>query len=654
VKLRLCLLVLVLLAQVALARENYEQMPEVQQAIKAMEAGKYIQARELAEKLLKQDGRNWAACAILGRLYLYVEPGGLPRAYYYLKRARGLMRRDWGEPVDSSGPWRTQWEILQGLISTCSHMERYEEQLRILRDYNRWYRPEMPEEEGWPLMKLGRLAEARGKMEAVLASSKEERARVTAYNTLGAIELEAHNVQASRDWYARLWQEIKERGWDLECTFPRNLAEAEEMLGNYSQAEELLLESSKHPNPWAYTNPWGDLANLYIDQGRFPEVLSAIKRMEAWGATSVPIVVSQTWAERQTTTAYALYAMGYDDAAERLMRRIIYRPDRNMGTSSKAYLVEVINLGIYRGVLLARCERVREEMSWSTWTRWFELGAQLVNLTQELDQITDRTAALVVGEGGLPAGVQCHQTGSFYASWMLPDVNNLFGTGVVAAQVDRIFQDDKHTTLEVEKPYLQAVLAEGEWLGGTRERARQALEKALTDLAPSQMLLRARMEAELGDTLWRQGKRQDALGHFDKAFQLDGAMFRRLGIRLPVAVTSSGGSQASRAAGYLRNSPRFFSDSNGFKVHVTEGAAGLSATVSDFRGTRIAEVTSPAKNTSDETVRAFCARFHEYVFSARMDLSQSDINSLNGSTAATSAAREDLLKTLRIEPQSPP
>ncbi len=648
------LLILLLLVAPALAKkENYETRADIKEAQAAMEGGKYIHARELAEAILKKEPDNWAAQAILGHLYLYVEPGGLPRAYYYLDKARRNLRWDYGEPPDSEGPWHTHWQIMIDLIAVTGHMDNYQEQISLLNQYDSWYTP-IPEERGWALMKLGRLDEARSLMLKVLETSKEERSREVALNTLGAIEQEAKNLQKSREWHKQLLDEIQKNGWEQECTFYRNLAEAEDMLGNYGKAEELLLESGKHPNPWAYTNPWGDLAGLYLEQGRFPEVLSAIKRMEAWGAVSVPIVVSQTWAERQTVTATALLTLGYDDAAETLMRRIIYRPDRNMGTSAQAYITEASAAVIYRNVLLCRRQRIQEEMCWCTWPRWFELSANLVALSQELDQVTDRTAAIVVAHDGLRDAVQRSETGSFYLSWLLPDVNNLFGAGVVGAQVRQVLGDTSHENLEVEKPFLLAVAAEGKFLTASRSTAKGALEEALKALAPAMVLLRARMEAELAETLWGQGDYQEAMVHYSSAFGLDGAVFRRLGMEIPASIESNGGSMAGKAAGYLRNSPRFFGSTQGFKVVISEGGAGLSAVVTDVHGTQLATVSSPAKNTPDETVRAFCARFHEYVFSARLDLSQTDINSLNGSTAASTAAREDLMKTLNLQTPTEP
>jgi hypothetical protein len=324
-----------------------------------------------------------------------------------------------------------------------------------------------------------------------------------------------------------------------------------------------------------------------------------------------------------------------------------------MGTSAKAYLTEAGAAAIYRNVLLCRRQRIKEEMSWCTWPRWFELVATLANVSQELDQITDRTAATVVANNGLREAVQRSETGSFYQGWLLPDVNRVFGPGVISAQVKRILADTGHQNLEVEKPFLLAVLAEAKFLTGSRTSARAALEEAIKNLAPAMVLLRARLEAELAETLWNQGERQEAMVHYGKAYELDGAVFRRLGTSIPVDISSGGGALSSRAAGYLRNSPRFFSSGSGFKVVVEDGATGLRATLTDPHGTRLASVTSPAKNNPDETVRAFCARFHEFVFSARLDLSQSDINSLNGSTASTTAAREDLMKTLNMQPGPP-
>ncbi|MEW6281331.1 MAG: hypothetical protein AB1758_22160 [Candidatus Eremiobacterota bacterium] len=653
-KLRLLLLLVCFLAAApAWARTNLEERADVKEAMAVLEQGNYVKARELAEKIVKKEPRNYCACYILGRAFLWGE-GSLPRAHFYLSRAVDLIEHEWGERVDSAGPWRTHAMALQDLGEASGMMERYRDELKLLEKYDRLYVPKRPAEHGWPLMKLGRLNESRDRMNEVLRRSQDEDDRTTAYNTLGAIEFEARDVKQSRESYQRLVQEIRSHGWQMDSTFLRNLAEAETMLGNYARAEELLLEATGYENPYSYTNPWGDLAALYLPQGRFSELLSATRRMQAWAAMSAPFVENQTWAERQLTTAEVLLALGYDDVAETLLRRIVYRPDRNMATSSKAYITEAGTLGIYRNVLICRRERLREEMSWCTWRRYFENLTRLATLGQELEWVSERIAALVVAHDGLQWAVQTHQTGSIYGNWLVGDVNNLFGTGVVSAQVKRVLADPEHPTLEVEKPYLGAVLAEGLYLRGRRAAAEAALTGALEEVPPSQRLLHARLQAMLGQVAWQKGQRQQALDHYSKAFEMDAGVFRRLRMRIPARIESSGGPLATRAADYLRSSPRFFFHRDGFVVSLNQGGSGLSGTVLDHRGTRVASFSSPNKKDADETVRAFCARLHEFVFSARLDLSQSDINNLNGSNASSNLAREQLMKSLDMEPPKAP
>jgi hypothetical protein len=122
--------------------------------------------------------------------------------------------------------------------------------------------------------------------------------------------------------------------------------------------------------------------------------------------------------------------------------------------------------------------------------------------------------------------------------------------------------------------------------------------------------------------------------HYDAALQRDPGVFRRLDLELPVKVRSDGGDVASEAMALVTSSPRFSSESSGLAIRVQatslEGRMCLSGS-STGAVIGCTQVKRKVHQDSDEFARVLNAKFHEDVFAPRVELSQSDANSLDGS-----------------------
>ncbi|NDD29474.1 MAG: hypothetical protein EB084_14530 [Proteobacteria bacterium] len=80
------------------------------------------------------------------------------------------------------------------------------------------------------------------------------------------------------------------------------------------------------------------------------------------------------------------------------------------------------------------------------------------------------------------------------------------------------------------------------------------------------------------------------------------------------------------------------------------GSAGgrVEATLLGADQTVLARASVPETADASETARALCQEVHNRVFSPRIDLSQTTINSLDGSNQSVDANRDRLLKVFGL------
>ncbi len=123
-------------------------------------------------------------------------------------------------------------------------------------------------------------------------------------------------------------------------------------------------------------------------------------------------------------------------------------------------------------------------------------------------------------------------------------------------------------------------------------------------------------------------------------------MLRALAVALPVRITASGGAAASRAASLLAGSPRFAPAPWGLELAVTETATGLGATLAGPDGAILRRVGVARGTDTTASARAICEAVHGKFFAPEIDLAQTDIASLEGSTLSGDEMREQVWELL--------
>jgi tetratricopeptide (TPR) repeat protein len=642
------------LAAPALARpglpvvSTYMYNPKLDEFQRLVSDGKYVKAREIADQVFAQNPEDFQAWYLMGEAMVYCE-GNLPRAWFYFTGARSRLEKAYhGEDIPEDGPWRLHGELLVEMADTAGQMEMFDQELELLETRDRLYKPPRTWAYGWPLMKLGRYEEARAKIAQALRERPNDMWTVLgAYNSLGAVEGEMEHIEEAYKVFLKLIDICKARHWDLEATYFYNASEQAMELHRFHDEERLLIEGTKYFDPHSYTNPWTALAALYIGEARLGEALAAIRQMHDWSHRTEPRIEQQNWNEQQLTTAAALLVAGYDLDALALTRRTLNRPDRKGTNSMKQDQTEIGNLVFYRELLKTEAERYNEHLSWCSWGEWLKLESARVENQREQWAVTSRAASVIVSNDRLDWALRPYAVDSRILEWYRGAIHEILGEGVTSVAIKKLLERGD-ATADREKPYLLAELGEADLSRGYPARAIDSLSAALKSLPEEEALLRARVTALLAQAYQRQGDTPQAMTCYRQVMERAPQMLRELGIALPVAIENDGSPIASTAAGWLHRSPRFDDVGAGFVVRISTGAEGATALLLSPDGTMFANVTVPIQPDVKATARALCQELHNKAFMVKLDLSQTDINSLDGSNMTGASNRSKLLKTFGL------
>ena len=608
---------------------DYTPDPRYVEADKLLRGSRYVKSREIGEQMLKENPNSFEAQAIIGRVQLYGE-GNPGKADYYLRKAHKTIVSRFDQPSTAEGPWRCYGDVLWSLRAAAMDLEDYSQAMSWIDEYNEAFPPGLPELYGWPLMKLGRMEKARVEMERAKETVKEDPdALNNVLNTIGAVEYEAGNYQESLDTFAQIITRVEQGQGTQDAVYYSNAAEAARDLLDLPAAEKYLLKSTQQLGKDSYSTPWLDLAEIYIGQARQPEALQALRRHSRHLASCEPGVQNQKRAESLGVLGLTLMACGYDLEAADLLSQVALHGDRNSATSTKRSLVRSRNHFFYREALKQKRERIREQRSYSGSSEWFKLYWQELALGQKMEAARRECAALALENGGPDAMIAPYGPNGFNCPWLSPNLREIFGPGVVAVQADRILEK-----VPVEaKPYVQAVLAEAK---GDEELMQEALES----LPPSQMLLRGRLYALLA-------RETGSAQTLQQALEADPPVIRRLSMSLPVSIEC----QDSTLAKQLKSSPRFHGG-EGFELSVNgDVGSGFSGQMRGPDGSVLASFSSAKGEDAAESRRLLAEELHKTVFAPRVDLSQSDINGLDGSNLAGGHFREQLQELVGAKPQ---
>jgi len=628
----------------AAAQDKYPVSPSELAAFELLEKeSRPVKARAEAEAVLRFVPESFVACYVIGRVYARVE-GSLPRAYYFLKKAQGIIESRWGQSVPEDGPWMWQNRILRELITVTAEMDRYEEELALLALHDREFTPPLTAFWGWPLMKLGRMEEARSRIEEALKSEDPDQI-VRATNTLGAVESELDHPEMAYGVLTRLVETVRQKNWHMDTVYLGNAGEAALSLLQFDEAERLLVEAARNFNYGTYANPWLLLAMIFVREGRISEAVGATREMNAWSFRNPSSLQQQSWAMRHFLTAGVLLECGYPGEALDILRRARDRPDRRGGTSGHSDQSQAGFLILYRQALKEHREQLAEAASCLPWYRRPRVWLQSLSEGLEMWRAGRQAAALIMKHDRLSWAVRITAPDFLdVLEWTRIHWNEILGPGVVGHEAGRLLSRSDPMGRR-EEPYLLLTTGYGALLRGKVDSARDLLTRSLAALPPAEVLLKAQGEALLGRALEESGNLPESLVHYQQALQREPGVIRAFGLSLPCHIAAGADAASRMAAGFLSNSPRFHDVGRGFRIDLSASGNALSGTLSAPDGTVLSRVRVPLGPDGPAAVQGFCREFHRKAFAAGADLSQMDIASIEGSNLVGEAVR-DQLRTL--------
>ncbi len=607
---------------------------EAQQAVYAQ---KYVRLRELASKMIEKSPERPGSFYYYG-YSLHHSEGDLPRARFYLEKAERVFIEHYGAKPSSTAPWGWLDRILLEMESVQGEMDDYQAQIDSLERLDALFLhqvgrrlPALRAYVAWPLMKLGKETQARKELSSI-SMYQDEGTRVTYLNSLGALEMETDHPAKCYETFTDLVNSCRRRGWNMTCTYLRNAGEASATVGKFDEAEKYFLDATNYFDPQGYSNPWWDLGTLYLSQARFPEAVTALKNTVKWTAASQPYIAQQSWAADQQLVCEVLLQLGMTKDALVVAENFINQPDRKGGDSVSKDQTEAANLLIYRDALLARQAGAREELCWSKGKQWWSLLAEQHRLGWQAYFAGRRATAMMIEHGRLHSSLRwslAHGTVTI-PNYARPELAKLYGPAVTLAAIEEQ-NEKKWDGKEFEQPYLASIAAEAQALSGQDRLAVKTIETASRDLPKSEALLKLRLLALKAQIQERQGQTAESYRTYQQIMEQAPSMLRTLDISLPVQIQGSG-SMLSDAASMLTDSPRFRDDSKGLKIQLTSSGGSLKAVLLGLDGSVINDAEVKLLKDTDQTARDLVAEVHTKFFAPRVDLSQVDINSLDGST----------------------
>ena len=623
---------------------------EEQALLTSIKADKHIRAREQAEKLLKKRPESVIARYGLAMVF-HDEEANLARALYHIRLAeKKVIARFGPKPAGREEQvWHARILMEQAVI--LGEMDRRPEQLGVLDRHDKLeYKPSADRYRIWPLMKLHRFKQAR-ELARKVSLDRELYTRISGLNGMIAIESER---QRPDQCFKVGSKAVTETGYQ-SCILNQNTAEAAFGVYRFTEAERLALKSIQAPIQDCPASAYPHLANLYLLRADFQRAMEAVKSSRT---SHVERRYRQQFEMSNTAwLARLLHTLGKFKRALELAERVIHAPDRVGMTSFSDEVMRVIYAVDYHALLASRMEALREEASVRPLTERPERWAALLELERKAWTIRRRIARLLSGSDDMSRLVRPYLKP--LPPWNSGSLIQAVGAGVVLQAVARARQLEaaKGTAKDPKTgAYFDALEGEVAWSQGWAEQALSKGEAALAALPKDEALLRGRVAAWTADAALTLGRKQKAEGLLHQVLQRFPSALRILGIGLPAQVSAAQGAEAQAAAERLLGSRRLRADSGlGFVARITGKGETLRACLEGRGGRRYAcadtlpevqargrQGAAPEPPDAEARVNLLIDRFHRKVFAPKIDLTQREINSLDGS-----AVRGDADQVLR-------
>ena len=604
----------------------------------ALELRENIKARELAEKWVRNEPDSPAAQFALAEILATIE-GNLPRALFHLIRAENLTDFKSIDAAFNSGQMQWHYLTLSQLSYVYQLMGDQLKSLEYLDKISSIYQLDVESSRGWPLIKLKQYEAARESAQRVLENSNNPIERARAWNTLCVVELASlAPVESTFACNQTIDEEgdISNQANDYDTVYLTNASEVALSLLQLQKAENYLDRATRVLNPDSVADPWIYKLFLTLSQGRFDEARDALGRMLIWREQQKPLVNVMNRAEHFLVSANFLMLAGYPEDAVNLSQAALNEPDRNGSYSAddaqKDAFAALVNMVANRIEYQIQLETLPGENFFESISNRLKMEVLSFNAWQAERQAASLFADSEVLQNRLRpyAPLDVH-----IPEWLESEIVNIMGTGVISAALE---ESKANGAFQLNEGYYHAYSTEITALNKNPILTISSANQALTLLPQEEVLLRARVSARLGQAYWALNNHEEALNSYEDAYRRDPTILRRIETSIPVVFSNDGTDFSQIAEGYLKKSPRFFENANGFLIEI-KATPDLSMCLRS----RALEILScyhadSAEDQSSEwNARRMTNLFHQDTFGLGYQISKAQRSILLGSSVILSS-----------------
>ncbi len=620
----------------------------------------YIKARQKTEEILKKDPDSIGALYCLARIF-WMGEGNHMRAMQIMRKTIDTFEKRYCQNAnkvpDSSALQVWHGRFYKELADIYAELDMRQEEIDVHQKVADLYHAELSEDAVWALIKLDRFDEARRISEQSIKGHNSFWAS-RAYNDLTALEDARHRHLEA--YYAS--SRSLEFSAGKSCVVLMNHARSCEVFLHLDDAIGYYLKATTARDRDCINSPYVDLAAVYLLDGTWQKAISALlkarkRRVEKRYQIAVEM-------EERTMMADILFSMGFAERAFALMKTVVEAPGR-LGYDS--LLKEQVSMGnniSYYAISNDALKRTNEALKAyyrlePFWLFKKEIRSRVRELQKEYRDMSGRlwsTNQKVFKEALNPKNLKSFLV-PFYVVFPLYDYAI---SDVLGRQTSEFFiQYQESILVDEEKKAMQPMFnhmrAYNAWRGGDDAAALRLLDDVEKDMPARMTLVVNQARLIRADILIRQGKQAEAYELMTGVYRAFPSVFRHLDVPLPVQFDTSmtANSDLKSIRDVLENSDRFRMSSDApFVISGVVGDRMVQVCLSSKMGARFACSSMNPKDYSGDSetsphLAEIVNNFYHHAFAPKVDISQSDLDSLDGSPVQISAdeALEKLLNT---------
>jgi hypothetical protein len=561
------ILIFILSLPMGLLANCPKQSAEEKECEMALDLKELNKARTLAEKILKENPNSPTVAYVLSVIYEERE-GNFPVSLHWVEKSKETIESLCGTRLSEYNDAMIELyrNVLHQRFHILGELDSREEQLEAIDDFVKLFDKNYEAYKIWPLLKLERYeeAEALGKKGI---KSDEAYVRQTSYNSLMAVESEKRTRKPSFDWGYKGHLDANENS----CVIAMNLGLASRQCFWPDEEEKFNKIAISAKDQDCSSSPYIQTSTTYLDHGDFAKSIHSLSK---WRPKDMSDYMrSKTRVKKGLAELY--FALGLWEKGIKTIDDVVYHPDRSAGSDSASQEMLFLESAIiYWAMLDARLKELDEENSarsfWDAkkkelsewrlrWEKWKQ-KRQIMRFGGYRELLIDLLRPYV----------------SNVSPWQMNALVYLLGDGILKSAVAEVREREKEFPEQI-NAYLQAFEAEMAWQASDYQRAEELATQALTVISPAIKILRFRLNALIWGSqqaLTKKGIISDGGSldqRLDELLQKYPTILRILDLRIPADIKLLGESRMHQDIyDRLKKSPRFDLDAQvDRKVKVT-------------------------------------------------------------------------------------